>query len=399
MDSLLSGLRVLDFTALLPGPFATLQLADLGAEVLCIESPSRIDGMRLSSPYVNQEEKISSIYAFLNRNKRFLSLDLKKEGSFSIIERLIQGYDIVVEQFRPGVMDRLGLSYKKFAEINHRIIYCSITGYGQSGPLKDKAGHDVNYLSHSGVMGYSGRKDSGPVLMGIQVSDILAGSNNAVIAILAAVINKIRTGKGQYIDISITDGMFPCHAISGIKELNRQDSVDYESEMLNGGSIYDFYETADGRHISIAAIEPQFFNNLCDVLGLKGVNIKDALRSSDNNEIKRQIAEIIKSKTGDYWIEKFKGVDACVDIVLNLREALESDHVKERGLLVDVPGPYSEALRQFACPMKFSDFNPKYKRYGCAPGEDTLEILKSLNFDDNEIREFKEQGVIGLKQN
>ena len=235
MDALLQGVKVLDFTYLLPGPFATMMLSDLGAEVLRVESPTRIDMARLAPPFVDKECRVSCMHATLNRNKKSLALDLKKPECLEVIKRLIsdQGYDILVEQFRPGAMKRLGLSYDDLSAIHPGLIYCSITGYGQTGPLRDRAGHDINYLSLSGIMSYSGRKDSGPCIMGIQVADVGSGSNNAVIAILAAVIHRMKTGKGQYIDISMTDGLFPHHVVSGIRGLIGEEDPGFETEMLH----------------------------------------------------------------------------------------------------------------------------------------------------------------------
>ena len=202
MDAALKGLKVLDFSTLLPGPFATLYLADLGAEVIHVESPSRPDLIRIFPPYANGQ---ATSHSYLNRNKKSIALDLKDPQNIELIKSKIADFDIVVEQFRPEVMKRLGLDYPTLAKINPRLIYCSITGYGQTGLYKDKAGHDINYLALSGIVGHSGRQDSGPPPMGIQIADIAGGSLHAVIAILSAVIERQRSGQGQYIDISMTD--------------------------------------------------------------------------------------------------------------------------------------------------------------------------------------------------
>ena len=196
----LTGLKVLDFSTLLPGPYATQMLADMGAEVLRVEAPGRYDMMRDVEPKINGA---SCAHGSVNRNKRSLALDLKHPEAGNIIRKLLADYDIVVEQFRPGVMKRLGLDYDSLAATNPRLIYCSITGYGQTGPLKDRAGHDINYLSLAGLASFSGRKETGPVLSGTQIADVGGGSHHAVMGILAAVIQRHTTGKGQYIDISV----------------------------------------------------------------------------------------------------------------------------------------------------------------------------------------------------
>jgi len=395
MNSLLSNLKVLDFTTLLPGPFATMKLADLGAEVLRIESPTRVDLIKVMPPLVDEDGTMSCYHTYLNRNKKSIALDLKKKESLVIVEKLIEDYDIIVEQFRPGVMDRLGLSYEKLSAINSKLIFCSISGYGQTGPLKDRAGHDLNYLSLSGIMSYTGRKETGPMVLGIQLADVGAGSYNAILSILAAVIHRMTTGKGQYIDISMTDCLFPYHAIAAAGELSGAGAVGYETEMVNGGSLYGFYETSDCRFLSFGGLEPQFFNNFCEVIGLDELKDGGVLQAGCLDESKKKVIDIIKSQPLDYWMDKFKEVDACVEPVLTFNEAVTSDHAKERGLLVKVPGPDAKELTQLACPIKFSDFKPEYKRCGCKLGEDTNDVLKSIGYSDGEIENIKSKGVFG----
>ncbi|HQJ08962.1 MAG TPA: CaiB/BaiF CoA-transferase family protein, partial [Deltaproteobacteria bacterium] len=271
MTALLEGIKVLDFTTLLPGPFATMMLSDLGAEVLRVESHTRVDMARLAPPFIDKDQKVSCMHAMLNRNKKSIALDLKQPEGITIIERLIRerGFTVIVEQFRPGAMDRLGLSYERLSGMEPGLIYCSITGYGQTGPLRDRAGHDINYLSVAGVMSYSGKGCTGPCQMGIQVADVGSGSNNAVIGILAAVIHRTKTGKGQHIDVSMTDGMFPHHVVSGIRALVGETDPGLETEMLNGASLYGFFETSDGKYLSFGGLEPQFLSAFLKTLGLE----------------------------------------------------------------------------------------------------------------------------------
>lgn len=202
MTHALSGLKVLDFSTLLPGPFASLYLADMGAEVIHIESASRPDLIRLFPPYANGQ---ATSHSYLNRNKQSITLDLKSPESIHLIHEKITDFDIILEQFRPGVMQRLGLDYASLAKINPRLIYCSITGYGQTGDYQQRAGHDINYLALSGIAGHSGRQAGGPPPLGIQVADVAGGSLHALVGILSAVIERQRSGLGQYIDISMTD--------------------------------------------------------------------------------------------------------------------------------------------------------------------------------------------------
>ncbi|HPB71170.1 MAG TPA: CaiB/BaiF CoA-transferase family protein, partial [Syntrophales bacterium] len=196
----LTGLKVLDFTTLLPGPYATMTLADLGAEVLAVISGSRPDLAAILPPYLPGTTQ-SVAGAFLGRGKRSLTLNLKDPRAADIVDRLLGTHDILVEQFRPGVMAKLGFGYEALRKKHPSLIYCSITGYGQTGPFKDRAGHDINYLARSGLMGYQGRRDTGPTLMSMQIADVASGSNHSIIAILAAVIHRQRTGEGQHLDV------------------------------------------------------------------------------------------------------------------------------------------------------------------------------------------------------
>ncbi len=395
MNALLSSLKILDFATLLPGPAATMILADLGANVLRVESATRPDLLRVLPPYVIKEKRYSYYHAFINRCKKSITLDLKNKESLPIIEKLVKEYDIVVEQFRPGVMKRLGLGYEDLKKINPKIIYCSLTGYGQTGPLKDRAGHDINYLSLAGIMSYSGRKKQVPNTVGIQIADVGGGSYNTVVGILAAVVNRMVTGKGQYIDVSMFDCLFPYQGIASSREFTDEDSITYENDRLNGGSLYDYYETSDGRYISFGGIEPQFFNNFCDVIGLPELKARGIDQTGCVEESKKKVSERIKSQTREYWVKKFEGIDVCLEPVLTFAEAIESEHVKSRELIVEVPGPDGIKVRQPAMPIKFSDYSPDYSQCGCALGEHNVEIMKSIGYTDSQIAEIKSKGVFG----
>ena len=249
---LLSGLKILDLTTLLPGPFATMYFSDMGASVLRIGSVARPDPIEFMPPFVGRGKR-SALWAYLGRGKLSMNLNLKKPRAVEIIKKLVCEYDIIIEQFRPGVMAKLGLGYEDLKKINPAIIYCSLTGYGQTGPLSNRAGHDINYLALSGLLSYSGTKEAGPSLMGMQIADLAAGSLNAVIGILAAVINRKETGQGHHIDISMTDGAIAFNAIYGTTFLAGAREPSRESERLNGGTLYDIYQTKDGGYMSVGA--------------------------------------------------------------------------------------------------------------------------------------------------
>lgn len=371
MNAALKGLKVLDFSTLLPGPFATLYLADLGADVVHIESPTRPDLIRILPPYAHGQ---ATSHNYLNRNKQSVALDLKDPSSIELVKQKISGYDIVIEQFRPGVMQRLGLDYQTLAEINPRLIYCSITGYGQHGNYKDKAGHDINYVALSGIAGHSGRKVSGPPPLGVQIADVAGGSLHAVIGILTAVIERQRSGMGQYIDISMTDCVVTMNNMAAAAVLAGQQNQQVEQEHLNGGTFYDYYQSQDGRYLSIGSLEPQFMSGLAAVLDLPILLAKGAsFDPEDRKEVKQAIQEKIKQKSLAEWQAIFTDLDVCVEPVLSLDEALNSNLAKQRGWVVDVPIKLNsvETERQLACPIKLSRSQAQYQFIGQGLGEGT----------------------------
>jgi len=372
----LSGLKILDFTSLLPGPLATMNLADLGAEILKIESPSKPDLVRFIPPFIDKERKISCVHGYLNRNKRSLALNLKQKESASIMEKLIleKGFDIIIEQFRPGVMDRLGFSYQKLKEIRSDIIYCSITGYGQTGPLKDRAGHDINYMSLSGVMSFSGTKKSGPFVPGIQIADT-AGAHNSVTGILAAVIHRMKTGNGQHIDIAMTDCMFQYNALTGPGTLCGGKDAAYETEVLNGASLYGCYETLDCRYLSFGGLEPQFSTLFFEALGLEHLIAGGVFQFGNLDQARDSVKNAIKAKPLSYWTEKFSVIDACVEPVLSFSESVRTYHAMARNLVVEIPSGDEKTVPQIACPIKFSECEASYRWAGCRPGNDNDMIM------------------------
>jgi len=369
MSYVLKGLKILDFSTLLPGPFATLYLADLGAEVVHIESPTRPDLLRLMPPFANGQATSQS---YLNRNKQSVALDLKDPANIELVKSKIADYDIVIEQFRPGVMQRLGLDYQTLSKINPKLIYCSITGYGQTGTYKDKAGHDINYLALSGIAGHSGRIENGPPALGIQVADVAGGSMHAVIAILAAVIERQQSGKGQYIDISMTDCVVTMSNLAASASLAGNQHQRPESGYLNGGTFYDYYETQDGRYLSIGSLEPQFMQGLAQALELPILLDKGAsYAAEDHAVVKQAIQNKIKTKSLAEWQMLFAALDVCVEPVLKLEEALHSDLAQQRGWVVQVPLKSSsqQTEAQLACPIKFSRSTIRYEFVGQQLGE------------------------------
>tara|TARA_R110002073_G_scaffold244582_4_gene406630 strand:- start:4432 stop:5589 length:1158 start_codon:yes stop_codon:yes gene_type:complete len=369
----LTSLKVLDFSTLLPGPYATLLLADMGADVLRVEAPDRVDLIRVMPPH---DAGVSTAHGFLNRGKKSLTLNLKEEGSADKVLELVKDFDIVIEQFRPGVMDRLGIGYEALKAVNPSLIYCSITGYGQTGPYKDRAGHDINYLSPAGVSSHCGRADSGPPPMGIQIADVAGGSHHAVMGILAAVIHRQQTGEGQFVDVSMTDAAFALNGMSGAACLAGGQEQKPESSLLNGGSFYDYYQTSDGRWLSVGSLEPQFSARLCDTLGIPDMK-SDALsqKPEHRQRLKAALKERIASKTLAEWQEVFAGQDACVEPVLTISEAAEHPQLKAREMVIGVDRGDGTQQRQIGFPIKFEKTPSTTSRIGKMLGADNDEFL------------------------
>jgi len=392
----LDGLKILDFSTLLPGPFATLMLADMGAEVLKISSQSKPDIVADFPPFIEGTD-VSANQAWLGRNKKNMFLNLKKMEAIEIVKKLIMEYDILMEQFRPGVMDKLGLGYETLKEINPKLIYCSLTGYGQSGPLKMNAGHDINYLARSGNMSFAGRKETGPVLTNMQIADVAVGSLNSVVGILAAVNYRNNTGKGQFVDVAMYDGLIPFNAMDGTAFLATGKEPEREGQRLNGGCMYDFYETKDGRYLSVGCLEPKFWKTFCICID-RPQYIEGTVWPENIKSVKDDIITVIKSKNMDEWLEVFNGKDVCVEPVLSLDEALIKDeHMKAREMVVDVQLPLTngKTVKQLGTAIKLSACPIEYKHGGYPLGYHTNSVLKSLGFTTDEIVKMEEENIFG----
>ena len=350
MPGPLASLKVLDFTTLLPGPFASMILADLDAEILRVEAPNRPDMVR----EWKRVGPVSAAHAMLNRSKRFIALDLKNPASQEVLEELLGRYDILLEQFRPGVMKRLGLGYEELQVRYPRLIYCSLTGFGQTGPFRDRAGHDINYLAVSGLSETSRRKDSGPVPQGFQLADLAGGSYHMVMAVLAAFIHRQQTGEGQYIDLSMTDAVFSMHALGAAEWLGGGTEPAPENGMLNGGTFYDYYETKDGRWISVGSLEPVFRQRLFNALGLSEDIEADFSKNDAQMRLKAELRRAFKPRTMSEWEQCFREADACVEPVMTPGEALDHPQLKAREMICVVKDTKGNSLRQISSPFRFS---------------------------------------------
>jgi crotonobetainyl-CoA:carnitine CoA-transferase CaiB-like acyl-CoA transferase len=258
--------------------------------------------------------------------------------------------------------------------------------------MRDRAGHDINYIARSGVMSYSGKKESGPSLVGIQIADVASGANNAIIGILAAVINRLDTGRGQHIDISMTDGMIAFNATVGAGLLLDGREPVREEEYFNGGTLYDFYETKDGKYVSFGGLEPHFFTNFCNTISRPDL-ISGGILPREISRIKKEIREIFLMKTRDEWVEIFSRTDACVEPVLTLAEAFCDTLTLERKMVVDIALPGGGSVKQIGTPIKFSETPAEYKHAGFAGAAHTREVLIDLGYTNQEIDEFEKTGL------
>jgi len=324
----LEDIRVLDFSTLLPGPFASLILAEAGAQVVKIERPGRGDEMRSYAPKFGDD---SVNFALLNAGKQSIAIDLKAKDAVAQLRPLIEQADIVIEQFRPGVMDRLGFGYDALKAINPGLIYCAISGWGQTGPKAMIAAHDLNYLAESGILGLSAGADGAPVIPPVLIADLAGGAYPAVTNILLALRRRDKSGEGAYLDISMGDNLLTL-AYWGLGSGFAADEWPGGSDALvTGGSPrYQIYRTADDRYLAAAPIEEKFWDTFCSTIGLAaGMRAADA----DEGQAIAAVAAIIASKTAAEWTAIFAGKDLCCSIVASLKDAVADPHVAARGLL------------------------------------------------------------------
>jgi len=329
----LQGLKVLDLSRLLPGPYATLVLADLGAQVDKLEEPGSGDYTRHSPP---MKGDTSALFLGLNRNKRSIALDLKSADGVKTLKALVKHYDVLVESFRPGVLDRLGCGYAALSEENPRLIFCSISGYGATGPDRLKAGHDLNYIARSGALAYGGEENGAPAMPGVQMADIGGGSLFALVGILAALHERHTTGKGRFVDVSMTDGsMAFLHMHLAARLLMGGEGAPLQRgvEGLNGGfACYGLYRTQDDRWLAVGSLEPKFFQGVCAAIGRPEL-LEGAYAIGDEaRRTRAELEKVFASKPLADWVATFGKLDLCVEPVLEGDEVLNDPQLQARGL-------------------------------------------------------------------
>lgn len=379
----LAGIRVLDLTRLLPGPVATLHLADLGAEVIKIEDPQVGDYARTLGTGTGED---SAYFRMINRNKQGLKLDLKKPEGVEIFLRLARAADVIVESFRPGVVDKLGIGYATVAALNPKIAYCSISGYGQDGPYRDLAGHDINYLGYAGVLEQIGVEGSQPAIPNFQIADLLGGALTGVMGILAAVVEAQRTGKGRYIDVSMTDSVL-AHTYFAMLRLNDAGhSAARGTDLLSGGlPCYATYRCADGKYMAVGALEGKFWQSCCAVL-----ERPDWVKRQWDGVLRAEMASLFAARRRDEWAALFAAVDCCVTPILSPEEALTNAQISARGMVVEVDG-----LTQFAPPLKLSEHEFTIRQPAPKAGEHNQAILAGAGYSPDEITRLQASGALG----
>ncbi len=396
MSRPLEDVKILDLTRLLPGGFCTLLLADLGADVIKVEDTGQGDYVRWAPPYYGSDEHTplgtrSAIYLSLNRNKRSIRLDLKQELGKQALLRLTEAADVLVESFRPGVLERLGVGYEVLRQANPALVYCPITGYGQDGPNRDRAGHDMNYLGLNGVLGLTGEAGGPPIQSGAQIADLGGGGLMAAVGILAALQEARRSGEGQMVDISMTDGSLAWLVMEAGRYFASGEVPERGNIMLSGGIVcYRPYEAADG-WVTCGALEPKFWARFCH--GVERPDLIERQFEKPGSGAHQQIAEVFKTKTRAEWKAFNDEHDAMIEPVLDLDEALESELVREREMVVSYEQPEMGEIKQLGFPIKLSRTPASIERPAPALGEHTTEVLVDAGYSAEEIRALEESGA------
>jgi len=396
----LEGIKILDLAGYPPGMFCTMILGDFGAEVLKIEPP----GERLSKSPEGDEGRKEAAYTPLNRNKKSMVLNLRSEAGREIFYRLAEKADVIIEGFRPGVAKRLGIDYDTMNKLNTKIVYCSLSSYGQDGPYRDLPGHDVNYISIAGVLGLIGPREGTPVIPLNLVADYAGASLFGAIGILVALMARNKTGRGQYVDMAYTDGAIALIS-SFTKDYFFTNTVPKRGESVFQGAYpyYGVYETMDGKYITIGCIEPHFWENLCRVLGREDYipshyTPEHRLHKPEGSkweEISSYLKQSFLTRTRDEWFDLLSRKDIPVAKVYSLDEVFSDPQVLHRQMLIEVEHPTLGKIKQVGIAPKLSDTPGKVRSLSPLLGEHTEEVLQALGYSRGEIEDLRWEGAIG----
>ena len=393
MTMALEGIKIIDLTRLGPGPYCTMLLADMGADVIKVEAGGGRAAQVIETMDAEVEERRRAFNAE-GRNKRSIVLNLKMGGAREVFYKLVKDSDVVIEEFRPGVLKRLGADYDTISKINPGIILCSITGYGQDGPYAQVPGHDINYMSTAGAQSMIGPRGGPPVMTFNLIGDYSGGSMQAALGITLALIARERTGRGQHVDISMTDGIISLmHGeAAGYFDTGRVPS---RGDLLSigGAPFYGVYETKDGKYVSIAALEPWFYANLCELLGREDL-LPYEWDAAKWDELSAEFRKIFRTKTRDEWVELLRQKDVCVAPVNSVNEVFEDPQVVQREMAVEIEHPTLGRVKQVGIGIKLSDTPGAVRSVAPKPGQHTDEIMLGLGYTGANIAELRGSGAV-----
>ena len=385
----LEGIKILDLSRLLPGPLATQMLADMGADTIKIEDVNSPDYIRFFPPMVADD---SALYLSLNRNKRSIAINFKSTEGKEIFFALVKSADVVVEQYRPGIMEKIGIGYEQAKKVNPKIIYVSVTGYGQTGPYAQKAGHDLNYIALSGVLANIGTKER-PVIPGVQIADV-SGSYAAVNGCLAALLQRGKTGEGQHVDISMTDSAMLFATLIHAQAWAENKNVERGNFQLSGAlANYNVYETADGKFVALGALEPKFWICFCEAVQKPEWKNKIIAPEEEMAKVKEEVTALFKSKTRAEWEHFAEQYDVCLTPVLENSELAQNENLIHRNMVFETETG-NKKLNTIGTPIKFMGRGNPAPEPAPKLGRDTDAILKELGFDEEIIDEFRRKGAI-----
>jgi crotonobetainyl-CoA:carnitine CoA-transferase CaiB-like acyl-CoA transferase len=385
----LDDVRVLDLTRLLPGPFCTMLLADFGADVIKVEDVTGGDYMRWMPPLVDE---YSAMFHPINRNKRSLAIDLKNPLGREAFLRLAAGTQVVVESFRPGVMDRLGIGFAALHDANPSLVLCSISGYGQDGPFRDRAGHDLNYAAVAGVLLLGGTAKDGPAMPGLQVGDLGGGALDAALAIMIALHHASRTGEGQHCDVSMVDGLVSWAGVHA-SQLFATGEVPGPGEGTLTGRYpcYRIYPCADG-YLSVGALEPKFWREFVEVIGLAELGSSGLAEGDEGQRAIAAVEAVLLTRTRSQWEAALENHDVCVEPVLDIGETFEHPQVRGRGMRLEAGDGRPTAQTGF--PIRLSGTPAGYRRRAPGYGEHTDEVLAAIGYDESQLASLRAAGAI-----
>ena len=382
----LLGIRILDFTRLYPGPLATMMMGELGAEVIKIEDPTAPDPMRFYPPHLKEE---SAGFLAVNRFKYSLALNYRHPEGQQVFRDLVARSDVVIESFRPGIMDDIGIGYRKMREVNPGIIYVSISGYGQEGPLATYASHDLNYLALSGILSITGTPQQ-PIIPGIQLADIAGGTYMALIATMMALWQRERTGKGQHMDVSMLDATFPLMTLQWAHFHASGQMPLRGAAILSGGmAAYNVYRCADGKFVALAAIEPKFWETFCEQVGHPEWKDSYFTIGKAQHELIQQVAAVFAQHPRDYWIRLAETHDICLTPVLDMQDIPAYPHIRHRRLFRQ-----GDALPHIRIPLNVSEENDPNKWPAPRLGQHSISVLKNVGFSQNTIDRLIKNRII-----